>query len=89
MAKRRYAKGKKSFAMCDRGGHKIPYKNLKTEWNGLRVDKHWWEEKHPQLTPVRDVGDAQAVRDPRPDNDADGVVATQLRDVITMTHGDT
>ena len=89
MAKRRWATGKRSYAMCDRGGHKIPYQDVRTEWNGLRVDKNEWEEKHPQLTPARNVGDAQAVRNPRPDNDDDGTVSAQLRDLIDMTHGDT
>ncbi len=86
---KRHASGKHSYAICDRSGWKVRYKDLRTEWNGLRVYKDMWEEKHIQLTPVRVVRDAQALHDPRPDNDDMGTVSAQLRDLIDMTHGDT
>ena len=60
-----YATGQKSKAICDRCGDKIPYPQLKTEWNGLRVCYDCWDPKHPQLTP-RSVADAQAIYMPRP-----------------------
>ena len=37
MAVRR-AKGKKSVAISDRSGFKVPYRSLKTTWDGLRVE---------------------------------------------------
>ena len=67
----RRAKGKKSVAISDRSGFKVPYKSLKTTWDGLRVEPEEWEPKHPQLTPAKNVIDATALLDPRPDNDPD------------------
>ena len=86
---RKHASGKHSYAMCDRSGMKVRYQDLRTEWTGLRVHYSLWEEKHPQLTPVRVVRDPQALHNPRPDNDNDGTVSAQLSDLINMTHGDT
>ena len=72
MAVRR-AKGKKSVAISDRSGFKVPYRSLKTTWDGLRVEPEEYEPKHPQLTPARKVVDATALFDPRPDNDPENV----------------
>ena len=68
MAARR-ASGKKSQAISDQSGFKIPYKDLKTTWEGFRVEPEEWEPKHPQLTPAKNVIDATALFQPRPDND--------------------
>ena len=68
MAARR-ASGKKSQAISDQSGFKIPYKDLKTTWEGYRVEPEEWEPKHPQLTPAKNVIDATALFQPRPDND--------------------
>ena len=64
-----YAKGKKAVAICDRSGFRIPYKNLRTEWTGLRVAPDEYEPKNPQLTPPTNIIDATALFKPRPDND--------------------
>ena len=69
----KYASGKKSSAISDRSGFKIKYTDLKTTWDGLRVEKEEWEPKHPQLTPAKNVFDATALRNPRPDGDPDNV----------------
>ena len=69
----KHAKGKKSQAISDRSGFKIPYTSLKTTWDGYRVEPEEWEPKHPQLTPVENVIDATALFKPRPDNDPDNV----------------
>ena len=69
----RRAKGKRSYAISDRSGFKVPYKSLKTTWDGLRVDPEDWEPKHPQLTPAKNVIDATALFQPRPDNDPENV----------------
>ena len=69
----RRAKGKKSVAISDRSGFKVPYKSLKTTWDGLRVEPEEWEPKHPQLTPVKNVIDATALFQPRGDSDPDPV----------------
>ena len=54
----RRAKGKKSVAISARSGFKVPYRSLKTTWDGLRVEPEEWEPKHPQLTPAKNVIDA-------------------------------
>ena len=69
MARARYAKGKKSLAISDRSGLRVPYTQLKTTWDGLRVSPEDWEPKQPQLTPAKNVVDATALFSPRPDND--------------------
>jgi len=61
----RYAKGKKSYAISDRGGQRVRYTQLKTTWDGLRVAPDEWEPKHPQLTPVRNIIDAEQLFKPR------------------------
>ena len=69
----RYAKGKRSYGMSDRGGHRVRYTQLKTTWDGLRVAPDEWEPKHPQLTPPKNVIDATALFKPRPSSDAENV----------------
>ena len=69
----KYATGKKAIAISDRSGFKIKYNDLKTTWDGLRVEKEEWEPKHPQLTPAKNVFDATALFNPRPDNDSENV----------------
>ena len=61
----RYAKGKKSYAISDRGGQRVRYTQLKTTWDGLRVAPDEWEPKHPQLTPARNIIDAEQLFKPR------------------------
>jgi hypothetical protein len=61
----RYARGKKSYAISDRGGQRVRYTQLKTTWDGLRVAPDEWEPKHPQLTPVRNIIDAEQLYKPR------------------------
>ena len=68
--KRSFARGLKSKAMDDRSGFEVPYKDLRKEWTGHRVHKDDWEPKHPQLEP-RSVVDAEALRNPRPNDDGD------------------
>ena len=61
------ASGKKSVAISDRSGFKIKYTDLKTTWDGLRVEPEDWEPTQPQLTPAKNVIDATALFNPRPD----------------------
>ena len=69
----RYAKGKRSYAISDRSGFKVRYRSLKTEWNNLRVEPGEYEPKHPQLTPPKNIIDAQTLFQPRPDNDPENI----------------
>jgi len=61
----KYAKGKKSYAISDRGGQRVRYTQLKTTWDGLRVAADEWEPKHPQLTPAKNIIDAELLFKPR------------------------
>jgi len=61
----KYARGKKSYAISDRGGQRVRYTQLKTTWDGLRVAADEWEPKHPQLTPARNIIDAEQLYKPR------------------------
>jgi len=70
----KYAKGKKSQAISDISGLRVPYTQLKTTWDGLRVSPEDFDPKQPQLTPAKNVVDATALRDGRPDNDPENVV---------------
>ena len=69
----KYARGKKSQAISDRSGLRVPYTQLKTTWDGLRVAPEDWEPKNPQLTPAKNVVDATALFNPRPDTDPENV----------------
>jgi len=71
----KYARGKKSQAISDRGGLKVPYTDLMTTWDGLRVSPDDWEPKQPQLTPAKNVVDATALFNPRPDTDPENAEA--------------
>lgn len=69
----KYARGKKSQAISDRSGLRVSYTQLKTTWDGLRVSPEDWEPKNPQLTPAKNVVDATALFNPRPDTDPENV----------------
>jgi len=69
----RFASGKKSKAISDISGFEVKYTQLKTTWDNLRVEPEEYSPKHPQLTPARNVVDATALFNPRPDNDPENV----------------
>ena len=62
-----FARGKKSKAISDRSGMAFPYEEMVKEWNGHFVHKSEYEAKHPQLELRSRSGDAQGLRDVRPD----------------------
>jgi protein-arginine kinase activator protein McsA len=62
-----YASGKYAIAICDRCGFEFKLLQLKKEWTGFKVCATCYEPKHPQLEPKRNVGDAIALREPRPE----------------------
>jgi hypothetical protein len=70
----RYASGKKSQAISDISGLRVPYTKLRTTWDGLRVSPEDFDPKQPQLTPAKNVVDATALFNPRPDTDSENVV---------------
>ncbi len=65
----KFATGKHAFGISDRSGFRYRLKDMRKEWNGLLVGRDEWEEKHPQLQPLRAVPDPQALRNPRPEQD--------------------
>jgi hypothetical protein len=70
----RYASGKKSQAISDISGLRVKYTKLRTTWDGLRVSPEDFDPKQPQLTPAKNVVDATALFNPRPDTDPENVV---------------
>ena len=70
-----FARGKKSLAISDRSGMAFPYEEMVKEWNGHFVHKSEYEEKHPQLELRSRSGDAQGLRDVRPDRTENEVAA--------------
>lgn len=72
----RYASGARAQAICDRCGLTVKYVSLREEVvrgrrTGLRVCRSCFDPDHPQnYVGVKPVTDAQALRDPRPDNPA-------------------
>ena len=67
----RYASGKKAYGYSDRSGFRYRLREMRKEWNGLLVGPDEYEEKHPQLEPIRRRVDREAVRDPRPQEKLD------------------
>ena len=63
----RFASGKNAYGISDRSGFRYRLSQMRKEWNGLLVGLDEFEEKHPQLTPPRNVFDPQAIKNARPD----------------------
>ena len=82
----KYAVGKDAYGISDRSGFRYRLRDMRKEWNGLLVGKDEYEEKHPQIQPVRRAIDAEALRDPRPDtnNIVSVTVSFPTFDVITL-----
>ena len=78
----KFASGKFAIAECDRCGFRYKLKELKelvikTKSVNLMVCPTCWEKDHPQLQlGMYTINDAQAIRNPRPDNSY-----TQSRDI--------
>ena len=62
-----FASGKYAYRISDRSGFRYRLKDTRKEWNGSIVGKDEYEEKHPQLEPLKTRADAQAIKDARPD----------------------
>ena len=48
-------------------GFRYRLREMRKEWTGALVGPDEFEEKHPQLIPVRHKSDPQALHNPRPD----------------------
>jgi hypothetical protein len=64
----KFAAGKYAYGTSDRSGFRYRLSDMRMEWNGFFVGKDEWEPKHPQLEPKRRGTDAEALRNPRPEN---------------------
>ena len=69
----KYASGTKSKAISDISGFEVRYTQLRTTWDNLRVEPEEYDPKQPQLTPAKNVTDATALFNPRPNNDPENV----------------
>jgi hypothetical protein len=88
----KFAIGKHAFGISDRSGFRYRLKNMRKEWNGLLVGRDEWEEKHPQLQPLRAIPDPQAIKDPRPEQNLEeqrdiqyGYDPVGFRDILGIT----
>jgi len=62
----KWATGKRSLAISDRSGMAFPYQEMVKEWNGSLVHNSEFEPKHPQIRRKRNVADAIALQNTRP-----------------------
>lgn len=64
----RFASGKYAKLKCDRCDFIMNYKDAVKDWQGLWLHKiPCHEEKHPQLSPPKNVDDPRGLEHPRPD----------------------
>jgi len=70
----KYATGKKAWGFSDRSGFRYRLREMKTEWNGLKVGPDEYESKHPQLKPNHPGPDPTALYQPRPHQDTETTI---------------
>jgi len=74
----RFAIGRKAWGYSDRSGFRYRLKEMKTEWNGLKVGPDEYEAKHPQLEPNHPGPDPTALYQPRVDGRSEVTVENLL-----------
>ena len=74
----RYASGKRAWGYSDRSGFRYRLRDMIKEWNGLKVGRDEYEEKHPQLEPNHPGPDPTALFEPRPDRRSEVTVENLL-----------
>jgi hypothetical protein len=74
----RYASGKKAYGYSDRSGFRYRLREMRKEWNGLKVGPDEYEAKHPQLEPNYPGPDPTALYEPRPDSRTEVTVENLL-----------
>ena len=80
-----FTRGKYAKAISDRSGMEFPYNEMVKEWNGHLVHKSEYEAKHPQLELRSRSGDAQGLRDVRPDRTENEVAAMLGNNPFSIT----
>ena len=63
----RYATGRLAWGYSDRSGFRYRLREMRKEWNGLKVGPDEYEAKHPQLEPNYPGPDPTALYEPRTD----------------------
>jgi len=66
-----YASGKYAKGICDRCGVEVKYSSLMLEWTGYKVCADCFDEKSALDFPSKPPTDAEALIQPRPDNDVE------------------
>ena len=74
----RYASGKRAYGYSDRSGFRYRLREMRKEWNGLKVGPDEYEAKHPQLEPNYPGPDPTALFEPRTDQRTEVSVANLL-----------
>ena len=74
----RYASGKNAYGYSDRSGFRYRLREMRKEWNGLKVGPDEYEAKHPQLEPNYPGPDPTALYEPRTDQRTEVVVENLL-----------
>ena len=74
----RYASGKKAYGYSDRSGFRYRLREMRKEWNGLKVGPDEYEAKHPQLEPNYPGPDPTALYEPRTDQRTEVTVENLL-----------
>ena len=74
----KYAVGKKAWGYSDRSGFRYRLREMRKEWNGLKVGPDEYEPKHPQLKPIQPGPDPTALYEPRTDSRTEVVVENLL-----------
>ena len=74
----RYASGKNEYGYSDRSGFRYRLREMRKEWNGLKVGPDEYEAKHPQLEPNYPGPDPTALYEPRTDQRTEVVVENLL-----------
>ena len=74
----RYASGKRAYGYSDRSGFRYRLREMRKEWNGLKVGPDEYEPKHPQLEPNYPGPDPTALYEPRTDQRTEVVVENLL-----------
>jgi hypothetical protein len=87
----KWATGKRSQAISDRSGMAFPYTEMVKEWNGSLVHYSEYEPKHPQIRRKRNVADAIALQNTRPQRfqqptNIDGVYADSGGTVVGVAN---
>lgn len=77
MSGQAYSNNPRAWGVCDRCGLRFYLRQLAKEWTGSKVCASCFEPKHPQLTP-RITSDAQALKEPRPEENSAGGVSAAL-----------